>query len=213
VRVVPNGIDTERFRPDPAARLRQRATWGVAADEPVVGLVGRLDPMKDHATAVRAAAALVAREPRLRLVFVGEGPAAYVNEVRALASSLGVGGLVTWAPATRDVAAVYNGFDVLALCSAFGEGFPNAVGEAMGCGVPCAVTDVGDAAWVVGDTGFVAPVGDAAAVARSWAAALDARRADPALGARCRARIVTEFSVPALVRRTLAALDGVMEAA
>jgi glycosyltransferase involved in cell wall biosynthesis len=205
VLVVPNGIDTRRFRPDPGARARLRSEWGIPEGAPLIGLVGRLDPMKDHRTFLRAAAALRREHPAARFVFVGRGADGYVAELAALAAELGLADRLMWAAPRQDVTAVFAALDVLTLCSAFGEGFPNVVGEAMACGTPCVVTDVGDAAWIVGDTGRVVPVGDADALARAWAELLPSVGC-AALAERCRARIVGEFGLDALVRNTEAAL-------
>jgi glycosyltransferase involved in cell wall biosynthesis len=202
--VIPNGIDVQRFRPDEAARRRRRAAWGIPESAFLVGLVGRLDPMKDHPTFLRAAARLAATVPEARFVCVGEGPTSYADELRALGESLGLGARLRWEPPGVDVHESYAALDVLASTSAFGEGFSNVIGEAMACGIPCAVSDCADAARIVGDTGLVVPVGDPAATAAAW----DRLRATdrPVLGGAARARIVSEFSVELLVARTADAL-------
>ena len=210
--VVPNGIDVERFRPDPEGGRRVRGEWGLAPGARLVGLVGRLDPMKDHGTFLRAAALLRAEDPGLRFACVGEGSGPHAEGLRALEAQLGLGGSLVWAGARRDMPAVYAALDVLALSSSFGEGFPNVVGEAMACGVPCAVTDVGDAARIVGAEGAVVPPGNPAALAagvRELLAEPDAARR--ARGARCRERIAREFPLAAMVAaagRELARLAG-----
>jgi len=102
----------------------------------------------------------------------------------------------------EDIAQLLNGLDVLTLCSAYGEGFPNVVGEAMASGIPCVVTDVGDSAMIVGDTGRVVPIGNPEALAESWRALIgtgvDARQK---LGTRARARIVGQFDLDKIVER------------
>lgn len=209
--VVPNGIDVDRFRPEPEGGLRVRGEWGVAPGARLVGLVGRLDPMKDHGTFLQAAALLRAEDPGLRFACVGEGSGPHVEGLRALEAQLGLGGGVVWAGARRDMPAVYAALDLLALSSR-GEGFPNVIGEAMSCGVPCAATDVGDAARIVGDTGAIVPPGDPRALAAALRELLeepaDRRRAR---GGRCRERIVAEYPLAAMVAaagRELSRLAG-----
>jgi glycosyltransferase involved in cell wall biosynthesis len=207
--VVPNGIDTGRFRPAPEGGRRVRGGWGIAAGTPLVGLVGRLDPMKDHGTFLRAAALVLREEPGARFVCVGDGPAPLAQGLRALAAQLGLEGALVWAGARTDMPAVYGALDVLALSSR-GEGFPNVVGEAMACGVPCVVTDVGDAARIVGAEGIVVPPEDPAALARGVRMLLaepDASRR--ARAARCRERIVSDFPVDALAEATAREIERV----
>lgn len=203
--VIPNGIDIERFRPDRDLGREVRVGWGIAPQARLVGLVGRLDPMKDHATFLQAASRLAGSLPDVRFVCVGEGPEAYGRELHAQAAALGLSERMIWAGARADMPAVYNALDVLVLSSSFGEGFPNAVGEAMACALPCVVTDVGDCRRVVGETGLVVPPGDAGALA----AALREVLSDPGSGRRgeaARRRVVEEFSVPRMVSETLCVL-------
>lgn len=207
MRVVPNGIDTERFRPDAERRRRLRSEWRVGEDELLVGLVGRLDPMKDHPTFLRAAAELAALEPRLRFVCVGDGPAEYGSMLRSLARELGLGLRIAWHPARPDAEAIYPALDVLCSSSAFGEGFSNVIAEAMACGVPVVATEVGDARTIVGDTGLVVPPADPPALA----AALRRLLADARLEERrsaARQRVVDHFSVEKLLDRTEEVLWG-----
>lgn len=207
--VIPNGVDTEVFRPDAVARERVRAEWRILEEEPVVGLVARLDPIKDHSTFLRAAARVLSSIPRVRFVCVGDGPAAYQEQLRSLESSLGLEGRVLWAGARSDMPAVFNAFDVACCCS-ISEGHPNVVGEAMACGVPCVVTDVGDAAWIVGDTGAVVPEADPEALGRELSRLLlDPNRRGA--GTAARPRIEKEFSMDALVRATERVLSAVVE--
>ncbi len=204
--VVPNGIDTENYRPDAAARKQLRLEWGIAGDEWLVGLVARLDPMKDHPTFLRAAARLCERNPNVRFVCVGDGPAEYLQELQALSESLGLGEKVIWAGGWDDMTAVYNALDVL-VSSSYGEGFSNVIGEAMACGLPCVVTDVGDSARIVGDTGLVVTPRDPAALADAMMQMLvQSPRERRALGVRARERIVAYFSMERMVRATEALL-------
>jgi glycosyltransferase involved in cell wall biosynthesis len=205
--VIPNGIDTVRFRPDMKACKRMRAKWGIANDEILVGLVGRLDPMKGHSTFLKSAAMLSRENKSVRFICVGDGPETYKSKIHSLSSELGLDGRIIWIGALSDMPIVYNALDVAVSSSSFGEGFTNVIGEAMACGVPCVVTDVGDSAWIVGKTGIVVPSGNPQALSealmRLIALSAEQRRA---LGAHARDRIVSKFGVDALVARTVQSL-------
>lgn len=204
--VVHNGIDTNRFRPDADARAALRRQLGVMDDTPLVGLVGRLDPMKDHPTFLQAAAKLRKSLPRVRFLCVGDGSAEARHRLTALATKLGLDSCLTWRESCADVQAIYAGLDLLVSSSSYGEGFSNAVGEAMATAVPCVVTDVGDSALIVGELGAVVPPRDPAALAQACASMLDRLRKEPDLGRLCRQRIETCFSLARLVERTSALL-------
>ena len=207
--VVPNGIDTVRCRPDRGLGLPVRTEWGVGAGQALIGLVARLDPMKDHANFLKAAALLAAKRPGVRFVCVGNGPEPYFNALRGQAEALGLANRLVWAGLRQDMANVYNALDALCLSSAYGEGFPNVLGEAMACGAPCVTTDVGDAALVLGGTGVVVPRGDASALAAGLETLLERLdREGEGLRALCRGHIVAEFSVERMVETTEALLAG-----
>jgi len=200
--VIPNGIDTERFRPDADAGNRILREWEVEQGDALIGLVGRLDPMKDHPTFLRAASLLLKKRPDVRFVCIGNGKDPYQQELRDLSEQLGLSGRLLWAGPRNDLSSIYNALDILTSTSAFGEGFSNVIGEAMATEVPCVVTDVGDAAWIVGETGIVVPPGRPEALAEAWVRCLD----ESGAAARARSRIENNFSVKQLVERTEAAL-------
>lgn len=209
LRVVHNGIETERFRPDPEARARIRAEWHIGPERRLVGLVGRLDPMKGHPDFIRAAARLRAVQPDVRWVCVGEGSAGYRQTLAALATSLGLDDALLWAGNRLDMPAVYNALDLAVSASIYGEGVSNMLGEAMASGVPGVTTAVGDSAWVVGETGVVVPPGQPAALAEGIATQLERlTREGAALRRRARRRIETHLSVAALLDNTLNVLEN-----
>lgn len=199
---IPNGIDTGRFRPDPASRNRVRGEWGVAEDEKLVGLVARLDHIKDHPNFLRAAALLAHEREDVRFVCVGGGNPVYRDELRSRSRNLDLEDCLVWAGVRGDTQAVFNALDV-AISSSYGEGFPNVVGEAMACGVPCVVTDVGDSADIVGDTGIVVPAKDPEALAEGMRLCLAGSGES---GENARLRIETNFSTGLLIDRTEKAL-------
>jgi len=154
--VIPNGIDTQRFRPDPEARRRLRSEWKVKDHEALIGIVGRLDPIKDHPTFLQAASLLPRERNRLRFVCVGDGQTEYRKSLHQLTRSLELTEQVIWPGGRSDMPAVFNALDLLVSCSTT-EGFSNVIAEAMACGVPCVATDVGDSAWLMGNMGEVVP--------------------------------------------------------
>ncbi|HEX6178380.1 MAG TPA: glycosyltransferase [Thermoanaerobaculia bacterium] len=202
--VIPNGVDTNRFRYDEAGRTRVREEWNVRPDEDLVGLVARIDPLKDHATFIAAAAGVARRVPSTRFVCVGNGPPAEKENLKAQAAALGIGDRVRFHDARTDVAAVYSALDVLCSSSTT-EGFPNVIAEAMSCGTPCVVTDAGDSAEIVGDRGIVVPRRDWEAMADG---VVDLLERKPFSRASCRERIEARFSLEALVRRTADAIES-----
>ena len=163
--VIPNGFDTELFRPDPAAGGRLRAELGVGPSTVIVGHVARHHPMKDHGLLIEAAGSLVAKGLDVCLVMLGEGVTAGNAELTAAVHKAGLGERVALLGERKDVPEIVPALDVAVLCSAWGEGFPNVLGEAMACGVPCLATDVGDCRSLLAGIGEVVPPRDAGALA------------------------------------------------
>jgi glycosyltransferase involved in cell wall biosynthesis len=205
--VISNGYDLSRYAPDNAARARMRAQWGLEGDAPAIGCVARWDPLKDHANLLRAVAALVrdGRDAGLRCVLIGRGMTADNPELGALIDRLGLRDRLVLAGPSDDVPAAMNGLDLHVLSSC-AEGFPNVVAEAMACGVYCVVTDVGDAAYIVGDTGVVVPPEQAEALARGIETALRevAARGRERAGEPGRARVLEHFGIARMVQGYIA---------
>jgi glycosyltransferase involved in cell wall biosynthesis len=200
--VIPNGFDVSRFRPDPIARRSLREELGLADDAPLIGQIGRFDPQKDYHNFIRAAALLRATHPEARFVLCGDGLTRENAQVQDWLDEAGLDSRVHLLGRREDVARVHAALDILTLCSAFGEGFPNVVGEAMASGVPCVVTDVGDSAMIVGDTGRVIPARDPGALADAWRSMLGLGPEERArLGEAARERVVRNFELDAIVDR------------
>jgi glycosyltransferase involved in cell wall biosynthesis len=197
---IPNGFDTAVLRPDPEARRRVRIELGLAAETIAILLPARYHPMKDHATFLAAAARLAAQWPEVHFCLIGTG---IEPDNRALASAIAahrLGDHVSLLGERGTLDGLYPAVDIVSLSSAFGEGFPNVLAEAMCCEVPCVATDTGDAALIVGDTGVVVPPRDPAALAAAWnrliAIGAEGRRA---LGAAARQRIVGNYDLARIV--------------
>lgn len=206
--VIPNGIDTARFRPDPEARARMRQALGLAAADVLVGLVGRDDPVKDIDGFLTACRLLSRRHPQARFLLAGQGLGPG-GRAAAEAKRLGLAGktlLLGPVPAPEEV---YNALD-LAASSSWSEGFPNTVAEALACGVPCVATRAGDTKLLVGQAGRLVTPGRPEEMAAALEGLLEAGAAERArLGGLGRARMVSEFSPQAMARRTEQALRSV----
>jgi glycosyltransferase involved in cell wall biosynthesis len=201
---IPNGIDVDNLYFDPPAGQPVRTGWGFTGSEKVIGLVGRLDPIKNHGCFLKAAARLSQELPEVRFVCIGDGPVRHKMKLEALSRELGLVQKVKWVPMRPDVRAVYNALDVVCLCS-LSEGFPNVIGEAMACGRHCVVTDVGDCNYLVGRAGVVVPPNDPEALAEGFRQALSPGRKPNERG---RQRILEHFTVTHLADRTENLLFG-----
>lgn len=199
--VVPNGFDLSRFRPDLDARSSVRAELGITDQTPLVGLIGRFDPQKNHAGFFEAAGLLHRRMAQVHFVLAGRGVDANNATLMQIIARSGVLANTRLLGLRSDTPALMAALDVLA-SSSYGEAFPNVLGEAMACGVPCVVTDVGDSAYIVGDTGRVVASGDMAGLALGLEELLAMPATEKALlGERARARVAEHFEIGKVVQQ------------
>jgi glycosyltransferase involved in cell wall biosynthesis len=201
---LPNGFDTQRFAPSPQTRILLRNRWGQPADAVVFGLLARFHPVKNHASFLRAARAVLDTGASAHFVLAGPG---VHGDQRALTRTIADNGLhnhVTLLGEQHDMPAVMSALDVCVSASS-AEAFSNTVGEAMSCAVPCVVTDVGDSAALVGNTGRVVAANDkdalAAAMVQLCAMGPTERQA---LGERARERITAQYSLEVVAGAHLA---------
>lgn len=194
--VIPNGFDCARFGPDRSARINPRALFNIADGPMLVCMAARLHPMKDHATLVQAVSRARESGHDLHLLLVGPGAEAPPPPLAQLIAELLPADRITLAGQRTDVSEWLAGVDAVALPSAWGEAFPNILGEAMACGVPCITTSVGDCGWIIGEGGIVVPPRDPEAIAKALVGLAeighDGRRRIGAIG---RARVVEHFSL------------------
>jgi glycosyltransferase involved in cell wall biosynthesis len=202
IAIIPNGIDTDAMRPDADGGRERRSAWGIADDAFVIGCVARLDPMKDHTNFLAAAARFSAKVPSARFVCVGDGPAAYRAELEALAQLLGLADRVVWAGEIANVGTAYNAFDIATLPSAFGEGFPNVIGESMACGIPVVATDVGDVRAIIGELGEVVLPKRPDLLCAGWERLRQRLAQDASLHDAVRKAIIANYSVETMLERT-----------
>ncbi len=201
--MIPNGIDTDRFYYDEAARQKIRAEWEIAENQTLIGMVGRLNPVKGHKVFFKAASLLILKYPDVRFACIGDGDPFYRRELYSFSTALGLKERLIWSAARADIQRVYSAFDILVSAS-YSEGFSNVVGEAMSTGVPCVVTDAGDSARIVGDTGLVVPPGNCSELAGALEKMIVLiQQNKDVLGMETRKRILEEFGKDSLVTNTL----------
>lgn len=196
--VIPNGFDTDRFRPDRSIEQKLRDELGLAEDTVLFALIARVDPMKDHATFLAAASEVANARDNVHFLLIGKDTQTLAPQV----GELGLTGRMHLLGPRGDIEKIIPGVDIVCLASAFGEGFPNVLGEAMAAGIPCITTDVGDARTIIAHTGAVVPPRDPQALAKAMIDFIDrGSRFRHELGQAARARIEAEYSLPSIIRR------------
>lgn len=209
VSVVVNGIHTGVFAPRRESGDALKRAWGLDEGKWTVGQVARSDPKKGYEDFLAAAKILCDQRDDVQFVCVGVDSGDYTLRLKDEAERKGISDRMLWRGVEDDMGPVYNALDINTLASRFGEGFPNAVGEAMACGVPCVVTDVGDSAVIVGDCGEVVAPQSPEQLAQGWTRLLDRLQTGrEALSDRARKRIVEDFSVDRYIDETEKLLRG-----
>lgn len=198
---IENGYELNRFSPDAVHRSAVRAAWGIPDNVPLIGMVARFDPQKDHKNLFETLEIVATKHPDVRCVLVGigmdEANTTLVNETMPCRLS----SRVILAGQRDDIPAVMNALDIHVL-SSLGEAFPNVLAEAMACGTPCVTTDVGDAGFIVGSTGWIAPPKNPVRLAECIIAAIDELANTGEWSSRkdhCRRRVAECFSIERMV--------------
>jgi glycosyltransferase involved in cell wall biosynthesis len=207
--VIPNGFDLQRFRPDQQARSDVRRELKVPLDAPIIGLIARFDPQKDHHLFCKAAGRLHRLRPDVHYLLAGAGVDAANRQLADWLSAAGIAKVTRLLGERSDVPRLTAALDIATCCSAWGESFPNTLGEAAACEVPCVTTDVGDAAAIVGELGWVVPRRDAVALACAWDSALGRSAQERhRLGGEARSRLCTNFEIGAVAARYAALYEA-----
>ena len=193
--IIPNGVDSSIFRPNARARDDIRKELSINPHTPLVGLIARYAPIKDHQTFFKAAGMLSRINPDVHFLLCGEGMTGENKEVVAKINEYDIVKQVHLLGTRRDVAAITSALDI-AVSSSVGEAFPNVVAEAMSCGVPCVATNVGDSALIIGDTGIIVPSANPRHLADAILELLKLPREERRkMGERARQRIQDNFEI------------------
>ncbi len=199
--IIPNGFDTKLFSPSEKNRSCVRSELNISEEAVLIGLIGRFDPLKDHSCFLKAGAMLLSRKRGIFFLLAGREVDWQNQQLKQLIEKLGMSKKVFLLGERRDVHRITAALDI-ASCSSVAEGFPNVIGEAMSCGIPCVVTDVGDSAMLVGDTGTVVPPSSHEALCEAWLKLIEMGSAERRiLGEKARKRIEDHFSIQKVVKK------------
>ncbi len=199
--VVPNGYDTDQFKPNALLGQQAREELGLTGNIAVIGFVARWDPQKDHNNLLSALQIVKNKHPNIRCILVGTNCDESNSDLVAIINDLGIGDNIILLGRRNDIPAIMNSIDLHVLSSC-GEAFPNVVAEAMASGTPCVVTNVGDASLIVGDTGWVVPSKNSSQLASAIELALSEMQNASTWSIRrsnCSERINDKFSLAKMV--------------
>jgi len=198
-KIIPNGFDLQKFRPDQNRRQQLRKELEVSESTILIGHISRLHPMKDHATLLRAINRVIENisgsdgKQEVLFLLVGHG----------VTSELSNNPAIRFLGERSDVPKIMSALDIVVLSSAWGEGFPNVIGEAMASEVPCVVTDVGDSAYIVGKYGRVCSVRDDQCIASSLMQLIENKQERKTAGKQARKRIKENYSMDKIKKEYL----------
>lgn len=210
MKVVANGFDLSRLVVDEFELKKLRTNSGLTEQEIVIGSLGRFNSAKNQHNFVKAAGLLASKNSRLRFLMVGRDLLASNPELMGWIRETGFSEYFILLGERSDIPVCLSAMDIFCLHSRI-EGFPNALGEAMAMGLPCVTTEVGDAAFLVGDTGVLVPKEDAEALAAGIQHLLDMKPKDrDLLGSSARSRIEDNFSLARTVGQYEEIYDGLI---
>lgn len=201
MQVVPNGFDLERFRPSESARKQLRQSLSLAPETPLIGLVARFSELKGQQLFIEAMTAVAAQSPETHFVLCGTQITPQNTKLQQWIEASGHAARFHLLGERLNVEQVHAALDI-EVSASVSEAFSNSLGEALCCGVPCVVTDVGDSAWLVDDAGWVVPSQDRAAMAEACLQILRmpaTQRA--ALSQRARQRMEQNFDINVIARQ------------
>lgn len=205
--VIPNGVDCSVFRPDDAARPGLRKRFGIPDGRLIIGNVARAHPMKNHGGFVRVLANLRDEGFDVHGLIIGAGHES--AEAQRIACETDMHDRLTMPGPMSDIDKLLPGIDIFMLSSAWGEAFPLSVAEAMACGVPCIVTDVGDCRWLVGDDALVSAPQDVDALSAVLRRMLQLEPNErQQLGLAGRRRVLEKFSLEKYTESHLALYEA-----
>ena len=198
-RLIFNGFDLDYFKPKKASSRKIRKNFGIASDSPLIIHVARYHPMKDHVTLLRALKLIRSRFHNIRAILVGSGVSTENAELYELCCNLDLLDVAVLLGERHDVSDLIAASDLALTTSAWGEGFPNVIGEALSCGVPCVATDVGESRFIIGNCGRLVQPGNPEAFYIAVSELLSDEKLRSSLGEMARERMRENFSLDRMV--------------
>jgi len=200
--VIPNGFDLSKFKYNEDSKFEFYRELKLEPNTLCIGLIARYDPKKDHTTFLKAIKQISNTHKNCNFIFCGDSVDSKNTNLINLIRELKIEPFVHLLGRRDDISRIMAAMDIMVLSSAFGEGFPNVIGEAMACEVPCVVTDVGDSARIVGGTGKVVPPREPHALAKAIIELIDLSHvARQIMGKKARERIDSEYSLDKIVEQ------------
>ena len=199
--VIHSGYDITQFLPDENIRISWRTQWGFKSTDFLIGFVARWDPLKNHIMLLQALSNVRSKLPDCYCVLVGNGCDKNNIDLLNMIDSFGLSDIVVLCGMQKNIPNFMNGIDVHVLPS-LTEGFPNVVAESMACGIPNIVTDVGDTALIVDNTGWVVPSQDIVKFSNALELAFNAMKSPTEWLKRknnCREHIINNFNLQTLI--------------
>lgn len=201
--LVPNGYDLSSFYPNEDQAQWLKKEIGIPNENIVLGMVARFDIQKDHNNLFLALRAIKNSSVNFTCLLIGYGMVDSNITITNSLDKLGLRSNIVLMGAQDDIPSLMNVID-LHILSSRGEAFPNVLAEAMACGTPCVTTNAGDAAFIVGNTGWVVPPINHYALAKTIEKAIEMKKKYPCEWKErkylSRKRIVNNFDVKTMVR-------------
>ena len=165
--MIPNGIPTTRFHRDRHAGFSTRKAFDIDQESLVIGMVGRLDPIKGHKIFLAAAHEFLSKNPNTIFLIAASGSISELNELKTIERRLELSDNIRWVLEQHDLKGIYNAMDIFTLPS-LSESFPNVLVEAIACEVSCVATDVGDCKLILGSHGKLVKPGNLNQLVNAW---------------------------------------------
>jgi glycosyltransferase involved in cell wall biosynthesis len=199
---IPNGFEVTKYKPNPFFQPRLKTDLQICNSKKLIGMIGRFDPQKNHLGYLECIKILNTKFDNLAYIFVGKSVNTTNFEITNLVEEYNLSKSIYLLGERSDIEFIMPALDILVSPSIYGEAFPNVIGEAMSCGVPCVVTDVGDSSAIVGSTGYVVSPDDNDSLSSAISNMLNLSRRDyNRLSKDARMRIKTNFDISCISKR------------